>query len=326
MPFELVEIILAGQIVAVDPLSGEKHDKDSDNCFFCKREMKHYSLCDARKAYLAWNNVEGSCINKMRAEYRNRRLDELKFRVIDVEEYEQKHNLIKKQAMNSRDKFVAPQRKEVTAWSSTSAWISGKEIMERFGWLPVELAIVSFMFDVAVTCPRRGTILDIYTRIVTALWYKENETALNLYEEDSCSLKLYMQELLEKTKIDDLSLDNSNVFFDFWFDNCESFLFSKEGVYKAEKVYIDSGLREPFLTKNEHGNLLQTPQDIPDNPLDYGKQLVSKGYQPQVRISRMKEAFPWLTTAEIGAYARGIEPGEVSKSANKKWYQDNKPR
>lgn len=67
-------------------------------------------------------------------------------------------------------------------------------------------------------------------------------------------------------------------------------------------------------------------QEWPDNPLDLGKLLVAKGYLPHERISRMRETFPRLSTEQIGAYARGLEPGENSKAANKKWYQDNKPR
>ena len=66
--------------------------------------------------------------------------------------------------------------------------------------------------------------------------------------------------------------------------------------------------------------------ELPDNPLDYGKMLVGKGYEPAECISRLKEAFPKLTTEQLGAYARGLEPTPASKAANKKWYQDNKPK
>ncbi|NCD25804.1 MAG: hypothetical protein EOL86_09480 [Deltaproteobacteria bacterium] len=67
-----------------------------------------------------------------------------------------------------------------------------------------------------------------------------------------------------------------------------------------------------------------TIQDF-KSPLDYGKWLCAKGYEPSERIARLKTGFPKLSTAEIGAYARGEVTAEKSKAAHKKWYQDNKP-
>lgn len=94
LPYELIEIILAGKLVAVNTLTGEKHSRDNDNCFFCTRDMgRYYSPCNARRAILAWNNVEGTCSNNMRAEYRNKRLAELEFLEREVLAYEQDHGL-----------------------------------------------------------------------------------------------------------------------------------------------------------------------------------------------------------------------------------------
>lgn len=94
LPYELIETILAGNLVAVNTLTGEKHSKENDNCFFCTRDMgRYYSLCNAQRAFLAWNNVEGTCSNSMRAEYRDKRLAELKFLEREVLTYEQTHGL-----------------------------------------------------------------------------------------------------------------------------------------------------------------------------------------------------------------------------------------
>ncbi len=357
---ELIEAVQGG-LAPFDPIYGARITREKDPCLYCDGGeivdhsivLEHHILSDSGGLMSAPGGLMGEyeaytrmrrcpaviipagplkgpwlCKDKWQREELAKRLLEAKFLTAEVREYAVGHGLRALIPATKNEESSLNPRQDVCnkTMSPNQPWISGKDVMDGLGMLPVELAVACFMLDVDVTCPRRGTILNPFIQFVTAEWYRNNKDILKIYEETpDKKCHEYMQEVLEKTAKDLLPEVREEI-FDFWVDGASDFLFDRCGIERIEKVYVNSGLREPFFTKNEFGQSLQTPTDTPDNPLDYGKQLVSKGYPPQERISRIKEAFPWLTTGQIGAYARGLEPGEISKAANKKWYQDNKPR
>ena len=361
-PFELVEAILSGGLVAVNIKTGIKFSEDTipswghgntDRCFFCTKPIEWLTVCYSVRQALhpdKYNNIFCNALRPgltedIRTEERIKKAMELHFLFSEVESYEKAHELgsVPRVSVNTdRIKCVG-----------ANGWIKGEEILHRWDALPFEI------FDPM----ERGELVPI----------RELDGVRRTKDVDPC---LYCEGGID----DGLGWDiRSCQRLEKW-DSCgewqpekrvqrvlaATFLFDEVLSYEARTIRLHERLKKngigPFEQEREGAPLLclgpgerieswanqrteisETDQpecvqpclqdtmrsqslDIPDNPLDYGKQLVGKGYQPQERISRMKEAFPWLSTGQIGAYARGIEPGEVSKAANKKWYQDNKPR
>lgn len=311
LPFELIGMVLAGELVAVDPFSGEKHSKENDNCFFCKREMKYYTPCHARKAYIAWNNVEGTCSNKMRAEYRSKQLFELKFNMKEVEEYEEKNELAKNL---SKDKEVSHlyKQKEDSPIVSNYGWLTGQEIMDGLFLLPFQLAWICFMFDVDVVCPRRGTILSQMTQFISAEWYKDNSDAIRKYGPVSESMEILIKDLLDKTKTDDLSLEMRYEIFDFWTDKAGGFLFNRQAIEEAERIYVHLGVIEPYFTKESLVPFSQTGQAISDNPLDFDHEVQQADLPPTQKFNTPKEHRDHL-------YAQDPNYGRIMKELQKRW-------
>lgn len=80
--------------------------------------------------------------------------------------------------------------------------------------------------------------------------------------------------------------------------------------------------RQRVIRQGEEGQV----EEWPDNPLDLGKALEAKGYDPAECIRIMEQRHPDLNTAEVGAYARGMEPDDDNKVSCQRWYHRNKPR
>lgn len=66
-------------------------------------------------------------------------------------------------------------------------------------------------------------------------------------------------------------------------------------------------------------------EEWPDNPLALGKAMKDREVEPMECVRIMKQRHPDLKPAEVGAYARGLEPDETNKESSRQWYYRNKP-
>lgn len=72
-----------------------------------------------------------------------------------------------------------------------------------------------------------------------------------------------------------------------------------------EKIYPDINWdSEPFYTPEPQPTTLLDM--LPDNPSDYGKMLMDKGYPTNEILERLSKEFPHLKNYELGAYGRGL--------------------
>jgi hypothetical protein len=111
-PFELVEAVLTGGLLAIEDIStGERHTAKNDKCFFCTESLEQPQAClitedefapgvqlygsdEFATLYCTYCYDENPGMTpEVRTSYRVKKVNELNFRLPEVEAYEQAHGL-----------------------------------------------------------------------------------------------------------------------------------------------------------------------------------------------------------------------------------------
>lgn len=233
-------------------------------------------------------------------------------------------------------------------------FISGKEWMILKGMIPVEVAMCSCFAGIAAYDLRTGNMtpgpseyLWEWTKI-EILSYRMTGKLNSISGDISKAFdQIFSSDVIDIIEIEKTDYTYCNELsasmYVYVFNRLEVCSFENNGGFDALiKNVIDSkrfGLfflnqLKNWKSKLERENKLLSNNSVKsyndevffDNPLDYGKWLMDRYPNRTERIIKLEKMFPELTTDLVGAYARGLLPSESSKAANKKWYQDNKPR